>query len=77
MMSGFPQRLKKSLMKNLDHEMTYNADPEIIAERNRYISTWLGESMVASMSSFDKIFIKKEEYLEVGDVRQSAFGKIF
>ncbi len=77
MMAGFPQRIKKTLSNYLDNDYNYNSSPQIIAEGNRSISTWIGASMVASMSSFDKVFIKKEDFNENGEDRLPLFSKIF
>lgn len=77
MMHGFSQRIKKTLHQNFDVELPSNTPTNVISENNRYISTWIGASMVASMSSFDKVFIKKDEYNEVGEDRLSLFSKIF
>jgi actin len=77
MMPGFAARTKKSLAHLLDADFNHNTVPQVIAEGNRYISTWIGASMVASMSSFDKVFIRKEEYHENGEDRLTLFSKIF
>lgn len=74
MMPGFSQRIKKNLSSHFEIE---NNHTQIVAEGNRFISTWIGASMVASMNSFDKAFIKKEEYYENGEDRLPIFAKIF
>ena len=65
MIPGFPQRIKSTLPQHLDGDYSYNSPLNIIAEGNRDISAWVGASMVASMSSFDKVFINGEEYKKV------------
>jgi actin len=77
MMPGFPQRIKSNLVTQLENDFSYNNPLNIIAEGNRDISTWVGASMIASMTSFDKIFIKREDYYESGEDRVSLFSKIF
>ena len=78
MMPGFSQRIKKTLYIPLNEmDLNINSNCQIVTEGNRYISTWIGASMIASMSSFEKVFIKKEEYLENGEDRISLFSKIF
>jgi actin-related protein len=74
MMPGFAQRIRKSLSDYSDPDFNYHFTPDVIAENNRFISTWIGESMVASMSSFDKLFFTKTEYQDHGD---SYLAKIF
>lgn len=77
MMPGFPQRIKSTLFHHMDNDSTFSLSSQIIAEGNRDISTWIGASMIASMSSFDKVFIRKEDYYESGEDRVSLFSKIF
>ena len=77
MMPGFPQRIKSTLFQHMDADSTFSSSSNIIAEGNRDISTWIGASMVASMSSFEKVFIRKEDYYEGGEDRVSLFSKIF
>lgn len=77
MMPGFAQRIKKTLPSYFDHDIMYNGMTQIHAEGNRYISTWIGASMLSSMSTFNQLFITKEEYAEVGENRLKIFQKIF
>ena len=80
MMPGFAQRIKSTLFHHFEGDFTYsslNHHANIVAELNRDISTWVGGSMVASMSSFEKVFIRKEEYIENGEDRLTLFSKIF
>jgi actin-related protein len=77
MMPGFPQRIKNSLPYCSEHEGMHSSNFQVIAEGNRDISTWIGASMVSSMSSFDKIFIRREDFLEGGEDKVTLFSKIF
>ncbi len=78
MMKGFAERVYKDLYNYKDNsgfELEY--EPYIIAENNRSIGKWIGMSMIASMSAFDKLFIKKAEYQELGEERFSEVAQIF
>ena len=78
MMEGFADRVYQDLYNYKDNngfELEY--EPVIIAENNRAIGKWIGMSMIASMSAFDKLFIKKSEYQELGDERFSEVAQIF
>ena len=66
MMEGFPDRVYKDLKTYKDEdgfELEY--EPIITAEINRNIGKWIGMSMISSMSAFDKLFIKKQDYQEL------------
>ena len=52
-------------------------EPIITAEINRNIGKWIGMSMISSMSAFDKLFIKKQDYQELGEERLSELSQIF
>ena len=78
MMEGFADRIYQDLYNYKDNnqfELEY--EPVIIAENNRAIGKWIGMSMIASMSAFDKLFIKKSDYQELGDERFSEVAQIF
>jgi actin-related protein len=77
MMPGFPQRIKINLSNSTEYDGINSSNFQVIAEGNRDISTWIGASMVSSMSSFDKIFIRREDFLEGGEDRVFLFSKIF
>ena len=77
MMPGFHQRVKQNLPQCLENDGIHSSNFHVIAEGNRDISTWIGASMVSSMTSFDKAFIKKEDYHETGEDRIPLFSKIF
>ena len=52
-------------------------EPIVIAEINRDIGKWIGMSMISSMSAFDKLFIKKQDYQEIGEERFAEISQIF
>ena len=76
MIPGFQQRIKSTFMNSKEMEFNNLHNAQIIAEGNRNIATWIGASMIASMSSFDKMFIKKSDFLENGEERIPLFSRI-
>jgi actin-related protein len=76
MIPGFQQRIKNTFMNSKDSEFSNLHNAQIISEGNRHIATWVGASMVASMSSFEKMFIKKADFLENGEDRIPLFARI-
>ena len=77
MMPGFSNRMNlgmKDVLKEKD--ISFNSY-QVIAEGNRNISSWIGASMIASMSSFNSVFISREEYNESGENKLNIFQKIF
>ena len=62
MFSGFPDRLKK--------EMTELAPPtvrvNVVATPERKYSVWIGGSLLASLQSFQEMWISKQKYDESG-----------
>ena len=78
MIHGFSERIKKELSGYKDeNEWSLEFKPNVIADNNRYISKWIGMSMIASMSAFDKLFIKKAEFQELGEEKFSEVAQIF
>ena len=77
MMPGFSNRINLQLKDVLNREnINYNSY-QVIAEGNRNISSWIGASMISSMSSFNNVFITREEYNENGENKLNIFQKIF
>ena len=62
MFPGFAERMKK--------EMTAFAPPNtriyIVASPERKLSAWIGGSILGSLSTFQKMWITKQEYNECG-----------
>ena len=78
MMKGFSEKITKSIADGISHsETNFLKRLNVVADRNAFISTWIGASMVSSMSSFKDVFITKEEYNESGENRIALFQKIF
>ena len=77
MMEGFADRIYQDVNKYEENGFELEYEPNIIAENNRDIGKWIGMSMIASMSAFDKLFIKKMEYQELGEERFSEVAQIF
>ena len=76
MIPGFQQRIKNTFMNSKETEFSNLHSAQIISEGNRHIATWVGASMIASMSSFEKMFIKKADFLENGEDRIPLFARI-
>jgi actin-related protein len=77
MMKGFSNKIQKYLPSLLD-----NTDPgsiNIIDDNQRHLSTWIGASMISSMSTFNRLLINKETLMETGEDRIGVgiFKKIF
>ena len=62
MYNGIPERLQKEIKELAPDSMTI----KIIAPPERKYSVWIGGSILASLSSFEEMWIKKEEYDEAG-----------
>ena len=77
MMEGFPERVKKNLNGYKEEDFDLEYEPIIDAQINRNIGKWTGMSMIGSMSSFDKLFIKKQDYQELGEERIAEVSQIF
>ena len=77
MMEGFPERVKNNLNGYKDEDFDLEYEPIIDAQINRNIGKWIGMSMIGSMSSFDKLFIKKQDYQELGEERIAEVSQIF
>jgi len=77
-MAGFSDRVYSEL-NNYKEEEGYELEyePIVIAEINRDIGKWIGMSMISSMSAFDKLFIKKQDYQEIGEERFAEISQIF
>ena len=77
MMEGFADRVYQDLCNYKESGFELEYEPIVIAENNRAIGKWIGMSMISSMSAFDKLFIKKAEYQELGEERFSEVAQIF
>ena len=78
MMENFPKRVENELKDYKEEdgfELEY--EPIVDAAINRNIGKWIGMSMISSMSAFDKLFIKKQDYQELGEERLAEVSQIF
>jgi actin beta/gamma 1 len=84
MMSGFSNRIYKELPTHLSHfnydnsnnksDIEFSHLTNIVSEGYRNIAPWIGASMVASMSTFNQVFVTKEDFNEGGErVLQKCF----
>jgi actin beta/gamma 1 len=62
MFTGVPERLQKEVKALAPDSMTI----KIIAPPERKYSVWIGGSILSSLSTFEEMWIKKEEYDEAG-----------
>lgn len=84
MMNGFSNRIFKELPTHLSQfyydnnnsktDSEFSHLTNIVSEGYRNIAPWIGASMVASMSTFNQVFITKEDFNEGGErVLQKTF----
>merc|ERR1712136_531949 len=62
MYQGIPERVQKEVKNLAPDSMTI----KIIAPPERKDSVWIGGSILSSLSTFEEMWIKKEEYDESG-----------
>ena len=62
MYQGIPERVQKEVKALAPDSMTI----KIIAPPERKYSVWIGGSILSSLSTFEEMWIKKEEYDEAG-----------
>jgi len=62
MYQGIPERVQKEIKALAPDSMTI----KIIAPPERKYSVWIGGSILSSLSTFEEMWIKKEEYDEAG-----------
>jgi len=62
MFPGMQERLSEELKRLVPSSM----DVKVVAPPERVNSTWIGGSILASLASFDKKWITRDEYAEVG-----------
>ena len=64
MIPGFCERLDKEMKGEGIHQLEYQVDVEAADDRN--YSVWIGGSLMASLSSFQQMWISRSEYDEHG-----------
>jgi actin beta/gamma 1 len=62
MFEGFPERVQSEIKALAPDSMTI----KIIAPPERKYSVWIGGSILSSLSTFEEMWIKKDEYDEAG-----------
>lgn len=67
MLPGFQERFEHEI-KNLAMDAT-KADIDVSIDLHRKFSSWVGGSMIASMSTFRDISISRSDFLDTGDQR--------
>lgn len=79
MMPGLAERITKDLYEanQGDADNSILSEPKVIRENNRYISKWVGMSMIASMSAFSELFVEKSKYIEYGEDKSQILARIF
>ena len=75
MMKGFSERLQRSLPSYLEQNDQSNVT--IVSDNLRDLSTWIGASMIASMSTFNKLLITRESFADKGEDNLGILKKIF
>uniref|UniRef100_A0A7S3PHA8 Actin n=1 Tax=Aplanochytrium stocchinoi TaxID=215587 RepID=A0A7S3PHA8_9STRA len=67
LLEGIEERLSKELQRAVaERNITYRPRLNFIAPPERRYSTWIGGCILASLSTFQKMWISKEEYDESG-----------
>ncbi|KYQ91515.1 actin [Tieghemostelium lacteum] len=67
----------KRLLKELKNLAPLQADVKVVSPPERKFSTWIGGSILASLSTFQSKWISKEMYDEYGPYAINKFGKRF
>ncbi|MHA1595984.1 MAG: actin, cytoplasmic 2 [Candidatus Baldrarchaeia archaeon] len=65
MFPGMKERLQKELTQALKNR-GYDVEVKVIAPPERQFSVWVGGSILASLKTFQKMWITKKEYQETG-----------
>lgn len=73
MIHGFKERVYSELLRKYFND-NKSYDIHVSAENYRNISTWIGGSMLASMSTFKELFFTKNDLKEQGE---RLYPKIF
>eukprot|EP01125_Pyxidicula_operculata_P014460 TRINITY_DN4812_c0_g3_i1.p1 TRINITY_DN4812_c0_g3~~TRINITY_DN4812_c0_g3_i1.p1 ORF type:complete len:363 (+),score=47.89 TRINITY_DN4812_c0_g3_i1:18-1106(+) len=65
MFDGFPERLHQEILNTIN---STSIRIKILAPQGRRFSTWLGGSILSSVAFFQKMWIDRQEYDEVGSI---------
>lgn len=66
--------LKERLHKELDELVPENVEIRIVAPPERRYSVWIGGSILSSLKSFQRLWLSKKEYQELGPDAVKRFG---
>jgi len=66
MFPGLKERLHKEITEALAERGITGVEVKIVAPPERQFSVWIGGSILASLKTFQKLWITKKEYQEVG-----------
>ena len=65
--------LKERLTKEIKEQIPESVDVKIISPPERMYSVWIGGSILGSLKSFDKMWLTRREYKEVGPQASHRF----
>ena len=68
---GFTERLKNELLHS------FNSSFNLIYNPERQFSSWVGGSIISSLSNFNYMWVTKQEYDEVGNALEAIDSKCF
>ncbi|KAL7714151.1 actin [Entamoeba marina] len=68
LLTGFPERFKKEMEQLVPHAPRLH----VIAAPERLIATWIGGSIVASLSTFQEMWFSKQDFEEYGKFDRQA-----
>lgn len=66
MFENMPQRLQSELEKIIEKSKLLNMKVKIMAPPERKYSVWIGGSILSSLSTFQNMWVTKDEYQEYG-----------
>jgi len=62
MFPGLKERLRKEILEQIPE----NVEVKIVAPPERMYSVWIGGSILASLKTFQRMWVTKKEYAEQG-----------
>ncbi|MFX0168994.1 MAG: actin, cytoplasmic 2, partial [Candidatus Hodarchaeota archaeon] len=62
MFPGLKERLRKEIIEQIPE----NVEVKIVAPPERMYSVWIGGSILASLKTFQRMWVTKKEYMEQG-----------
>ena len=75
MLPGFKERIHKEIVKLIPSSHRKKHPPNVTSQPERKYASWVGGSVLANLSSFQDMWIAKEEFQEVGPsiIHQKCF----